>query len=205
MRVRFGPARNQGTRPTCLAFALSDAHAAARASIEALSAEHLYFHAVQRMPSADSTGGIALPTALDALRDDGQCAETGWPYLAALPADLGTWSPPASAAPVFRRDSTIQSDQLEDLVTCMEASRPMLLTMLLGERFYRPVNSIVDAGPSDRDTAYHALVAIGLGRTPVERAVLVRNSWGPTWGDGGSCWVTESYLRPRLYQTALIS
>jgi hypothetical protein len=30
IRPRFGPARDQGPRPTCLAFAISDAHAALR-------------------------------------------------------------------------------------------------------------------------------------------------------------------------------
>lgn len=205
LRERFGPPRNQGSRPTCLAFALSDAHAAARASTEPLSCEHLYFNAVQRMPARDPAQGVALPVALEALRDDGQCAEPGWPYLSVLPSDLLTWSPPPTASPVFRHDSTVEPCQLDALIGNVQAGRPMLLTLLLGERFYRPTNNIVDIGPEDRNTAHHALVAIGLGLTLTERAILVRNSWGPAWGDDGHCWISESYLRPRLRQIALLS
>jgi hypothetical protein len=205
MRARFGPSRQQGARPTCLAFALSDAHRVARASAEDLSPEHLYFHAVQRTPSGHPAGGVNLVTALDALRHDGQCAEIGWPYLGALPKDLGSWAPPATASPIFCRASAIGTNLLDDVIGEIEKNIPVLLVVLLSERFYRPINSVVQPGPGDRDTAYHALIAVGLGRTSSERMILVRNSWGTTWGSGGYCWVADSYLRARLHQTALIT
>src|SRR5215469_3921058 len=80
LRSLLGGARNQGRRPTCVAFAVSDAHAAARGTNELLSTEHLYFHGVQRTPNGHPNLGVSLSTILDALKHDGQCAETGWPY-----------------------------------------------------------------------------------------------------------------------------
>lgn len=49
LRGRFGAARDQGGRETCLAFALSDTHAAARGlPWSPLSCEYLFYHAKQR-------------------------------------------------------------------------------------------------------------------------------------------------------------
>ena len=44
----FGTARDQGDRPTCLAFAASDAHAALRAGWEPLSCEYAFYQAQRR-------------------------------------------------------------------------------------------------------------------------------------------------------------
>ncbi len=49
LRGRFGSARDQEGRETCLAFAMSDAHAAARGDPwSPLSCEYLFYHAKQR-------------------------------------------------------------------------------------------------------------------------------------------------------------
>ena len=44
----FGDVRDQGDRPTCLAFAASDAHAALRAGWEPLSCEYAFYQAQRR-------------------------------------------------------------------------------------------------------------------------------------------------------------
>ena len=48
LRNNLGPARDQDPRPTCMAFAASDAHAAARDGWEPLSTEWAYYHALKR-------------------------------------------------------------------------------------------------------------------------------------------------------------
>ena len=66
LRSRFGAIRDQGSRPTCLAFAVSDAHAVARGPFDPLSVEQLYYHAVQRTPGGDPAAGVNLPAILAA-------------------------------------------------------------------------------------------------------------------------------------------
>jgi hypothetical protein len=82
LRTLFGPARNQGPRPTCLAFAASDAHAALRSGWAPLSCEYAFYHAQRRAARVPNQGAL-LSSMLDALRQDGQPEESGWPYLAA--------------------------------------------------------------------------------------------------------------------------
>ena len=42
LRGEFGPVRDQGSRPTCLAFAASDSHAGVRAGWRPLSCEFAF-------------------------------------------------------------------------------------------------------------------------------------------------------------------
>jgi hypothetical protein len=205
LRGAFGPARNQGSRPTCIAFAVSDVHAVTRDPYLILSPEYLYWHAVRRTPNGHPDDGVALPTALNALLLDGQCAEAGWPYLDPLPRDLAAWTPPATATPVYRRDSHSLGAGIAAIVDRLDAGVPAVATLLLGGRLYCPVNGIITPGPNDADTDYHAVIAVGYGRDGPDWYVLTRNSWGEDWGIDGHAWVHTAYLESRLYRVTLMS
>src|SRR5580692_6695697 len=94
LRHLFGPVRDQGQRPTCLAFAASDTHAAVRDAWEPLSCEYAFFQA-QNRAGRGAHDGATLTSMLEVLRHDGQPYESGWPYLVTLPADQTQWHPPA--------------------------------------------------------------------------------------------------------------
>lgn len=204
LRGSFGVARDQGSRPTCVAFAVSDAHAAVRGPYVALSVDHLYWHALQRI-GGPPNDGVPLETTLESLQDDGQCAESGWPYVDPLPADLSTWRPPATATPTYRRGSKTIGTGTSTIVDQLEKSRAVVVTLLLGERFFQPANGIIVPGPGDADAGYHGVVAVGHGEDGSERYILVRNSWGRLWGLEGHAWVHVDYLETRLHALALIS
>ena len=129
LRVAFGPTRHQGDRPTCIAFAFSDAHSSARGAKEVLSPEHLYFHAVQRTAGGDPAIGVGLPAACEALKLDGQSLEAGWPYLVALPSDLAHWTPPATATPLHRRQTELTDATVAGIVTRLDAGQPVVVVM----------------------------------------------------------------------------
>ena len=199
LRPKLGPARNQGSRPTCIAFAFSDGHAAVRKSNDQMSVEHLYFNAVQRMPGRNPAEGVSMPVCIAALAGEGQCHEAGWPYVEAISAGEFR-TPPATATPVFRRRSDILSTSTMAIVDELEAERPVVVALLLGERFYVPDDAgRVTPGSGDADTDYHAVLAVGHGRDGADPYILVRNSWGAEWGFEGHSWVSTDYLRPRLY------
>ncbi len=202
LRPQLGPARNQGSRPTCIAFAFSDGHAAVRGVLEPLSIEHLYFNAVHRTPGRNQHDGVNMPTCIAALSADGQCAEAGWPYLDAAPAGEH-WAPPPTATPTFKRHSEISPNVIAAIIAELDAERPVVLALLLGERFYAPgPDSAIVPGSGDNDTDYHAVLAVGHGRDETQVYLLVRNSWGGEWGVGGHAWVAAPYLEPRLYALA---
>jgi hypothetical protein len=143
-----------------------------------------------------------MPTCIAALAGDGQSAEAGWPYLDPL-TDIAAWTPPASANPVFRRRSEPAGVSIDGIVDELDAERPVVVALLLGERFYGPApDGRVVPGLGDPDIDYHAVLAVGHGREGTEPFILVRNSWGAEWGLDGHAWLAATYLRPRLYALA---
>ena len=87
LRPMLGPVRDQGARPTCLAFAASDAHAALRNGWTPLSCEFAYYHA-QRRAKRPHQSGATLSAMLETLQIDGQPAKAGWAYLDKVPDDI---------------------------------------------------------------------------------------------------------------------
>lgn len=207
LRAALGEARNQGPRPTCLAFAASDAHAALRPGWSPLSCEFAFYHA-QRRAGRPPDGGALLSAMLATLRHEGQPAEAGWPYLAETPTDPASWSPPADVGSRFGRAGAAQTPAIDAVAAEIDAGRPVILLLMLSKSFYFPAPDAVirpEAGEAPEPARRHAVVAVGYGKVGSERVVLVRNSWGLGWQAAGYAWLTESFLTPRLFAAAVLT
>jgi hypothetical protein len=206
LRSLFGPARDQGPRPTCLAFAASDAHAALRDGWAPLSCEYAFFRAQRRAGRPPETGAL-LPSMLEALQQDGQPEESGWPYLPAMPIDATSWTPPAEVGPLFGRAGERSRPLIDQLVAELDQGRPVIVLLMLSRAFYSPrPQAVVDLAPGEppNPARRHAVVAFAHGAVDGQRAILVRNSWGPRWGEAGCAWLTESFLGPRMFAAATL-
>jgi len=206
LRALFGPARNQGARPTCLAFAASDAHAALRVGWAPLSCEYAFYQA-QRRASRPASSGALLSSMLETLQKDGQPEEHGWPYLPATPTDATSWRPPAEVGTLFGRNGKVSAHALERVIARLEQGWPVIILLMLSRAFYQ-INprGVVDPALNETPESErrHAVVAVGHGIVDGQRAILVRNSWGPNWGDAGYGWLTERFLAPRIYAAATL-
>jgi hypothetical protein len=198
LRSLFGDIRNQGERPTCMAFAASDVHSFARGGMEPLSAEYAYFHAIQREAHADRTAGATFDTMSEAIAVDGQPLETGWPYIPTLgAADL--WAPPKVPGNLFHRDTTELLGGMPDIYATLDAACPVVIVMYISDSFFMPPADMpLPPLPGEPRANTHAVILVGYGETPGGRCLLVRNSWGNSWGDSGYQWIDEGYLVPRL-------
>jgi hypothetical protein len=206
LRQLFGPVRDQGARPTCLAFAASDTHAALRDAWTPLSCEYVFYQAQRRANRLPNTGAL-LSSMLDALRLDGQPEENNWAYLDQTPLDATYWVPPAKVAPLFRRASESMQDSVDEVISELDKKRPVLVLMTLSRSFdMASVTDVVDlvAGEVPDAARRHAVIAVAHGVIKGQRAILIRNSWGAAWGKGGYAWLTEKYLLPRVFRLAIL-
>src|ERR1039458_9949988 len=150
LRGKFGAARDQNPRPTCLAFAASDTHAAARGAWDPLSAEWAYYHALKRDGGLPHQG-TTLPGMLAVIKTDGQPVESEWPYIKAPIVDPTSYRPPAPAKELFLRDHSMCNVTVQHVLEQLNAGYPVLITMTLSDAFFRPdADGIVEKNePSD--------------------------------------------------------
>lgn len=186
------PVRNQDDRPTCVAFAVSAAHEwmadeqTHRSVEDALWAGHQVLH----IPGRQET---SVAAALEGLSRHGHASETAWPY----------GSPPYPAErPALAADPTAQRPlppwqalpkvDVESLAAELERSVAVLLTVRVVRSAWRKPDGIIDVEPPAKVLTNHAVLAVGVQESPVR--VIVKNSWGPRWGQAGYGFMTERYL-----------
>lgn len=204
LRNRFGAARDQGGRPTCMAFATSDTHSFARNTVNFLSVEYAHYSATHRRSPVNPDRGVPMRLMIEAIRENGQPPEEVWPYFETLPSPISKWIPPNPCKPIFKHAMESGTPEVSAVLRALDSGQPALLAIRITEQFHQPAADFVIRELSgDRETGNHAIIAVGHGTSNRDSVILVRNSWGKDWGDLGHAWVSKDYVTNRLLGIAL--
>lgn len=198
LRGRFGPVRDQGARPTCLAFATSDTHAAIREPWAELSCEFL-FYSVKRYDKTPPENGAKMGSVRHVLEHIGQPAETHWPYLDKLPANIKLWKPPSGPNELFTRSSKDAGGGFQDAWEVVTSGSPVIIGMTTSKAFWRSdSDGVIDSAEKVEPKRRHAVIGVATGEQKGVKLLMIRNSWGSGWGLSGYAWLTEKYAKPRI-------
>jgi hypothetical protein len=188
---QFGPVRDQGKRPTCLAFALSALNQAVAAAPGYLSVEYLYRQAM--IVGGVGKGGLALADAL-ASTLAGQPEEAHAHYETHEPVPPIVLPSVPNSAALYQSALSHWSTDLNLVAKSLRNGRAVGLGLAITKSFTQPVDGIVATETNAFPGAAHAVVAVGLGQRENLQFLRIRNSWGSGWGDGGHAWLPWRYL-----------
>ena len=202
LRDQLEAVRDQGRRPTCLAFAASAVHRAAHEHPRELCPEWLYYHAIRR-DGLQPDQGSTIDATCAVIPADGQPDEVFWPYQGVDP-NPRPYRPPSGNPSVVRCDTGLRCRRAERWRADLDAGLPVAIVLFISPTFYNPngfagSEAIMgdDRDPIDRSLA-HAVVLAGYGKLTDTPHFLIRNSWGSGWGWAGHAWIPETYLARRF-------
>lgn len=147
-------------------------------------------HQVHDVPGREET---SVRGALQGLALHGHCSEQAWPYgtphySAGRPA-AALAAGNQHALPGWR---AIDKLTIEAVAAELEESRAVVLSLRVVRSAWRVTGGEVDADPGAKTPGSHAVLAVGVLDDPVR--VIIKNSWGPLWGQDGYGFITERYL-----------
>jgi C1A family cysteine protease len=199
LEAAMPPVYDQGDLGSCTANALAAAVEFLEHPAVMPSRLMLYYaeRALEGDPGVD--GGAALRTGIKVLASTGVCPETEWPYDIAKFTEKpppGCWAHDAVVTRYYRLQQTA-----EDLTGCLAEGFPFVFGFAVPAAFKcaeMATTGWMDAAAWDTDPiGGHAVLACGYmprATDPTQFEVLVRNSWGPDWGDHGYFFMPDSIL-----------
>lgn len=209
LRPFCSPVEDQSSLGSCTANATVGAleyleikDGAVSSSFENYSRLFVYYNTRERMGTVDSDSGGYLREAVKAVADFGACDELKWPY------DIKTFTTRPSVecytdGASHKISEYFRLNSMPDMLKCLADGYPFVFGFTVYSEFEGATVASTGVlnlpGPSEMALGGHAVCAVGYDMEA--GTVLVRNSWGHTWGQDGYFTMPFSYIsNPNLAQ-----
>ena len=145
--------------------------------------------------TVSSDAGAVIRDGIKVVNSDGVVPETLWPY------DIGMFSvkPPKRCYVAAETDKAVHYEAIQTLGDLKDAIASNL-SVVFGFTVYQSFESqaVAQSGvlpmpkPGEATVGGHAVVAVGYSDS--KNQVIVRNSWGASWGDHGYFYMPYQYM-----------
>lgn len=202
--LAYNPVSNQGGESSCVANAVCDGYELCAqtmwGSYTPLSRNAHYYWTRCRHGGQTEDEGTYIHLALEQGTIVGFLPEEAWPYEQERvnvppPNHLIILASQNRLAGYYAIDG-LRHDRVQGLLLALRADQPCVAAFKLGAEYFRPTPGQVMSPPKTTE-GLHAQIICGYRvRAGGGYQFLIRNSWGPDWGEGGYIWVEEEYFDP---------
>jgi C1A family cysteine protease len=157
----------------------------------------IYYNERVMENSVDSDAGAMIRDGIKSVNKDGACKETTWPYIiqqfATKPSGPAYKEGQNYQAIQYRR---LDNTDITQLKSCLYQGFPFVFGFSVYQSFMS--QGVARTGlmpmPSKRERLLggHAVLAVGYDDS--KQVFIVRNSWGPNWGDKGYFYMPYKYI-----------
>jgi C1A family cysteine protease len=163
-----------------------------------LSRLFVYFNARLAHQATNIDDGTYIRIALQSLSKMGVCPEDLCPYDTSKVFIRPSWKAYRKAYAYkidkYYRIASKGEARIDDVLAALSCHHPVIF----GAKVWKYFKKISADGEvpmphlNDALEGTHAMLIVGCKKS--ERKLIVRNSWGPSWGDGGYCYMRYDYL-----------
>lgn len=217
--------KDQGSRPTCAAFAgvrALELLALRRTSEKNKRYSEQFFYFASRpdcQKSPCQKMGSWVIHGLEFLKSAPLPSESDCPYSQSTNSRNQTQIPlPASC---FQGERVAfdyhQLSSFKQVLSELQQKRPVVIGVKLTPNFYSTTGVVLDQDKfvgkkMDAHAEGHALVLVGAMKMPAKEQVregtycyIAANSWGEGWGEGGHACLSEKWIEKQLVERAIVS
>lgn len=203
LRSEMTEVKDQGQRPSCVAFAVTASNEFYQKSKNPLSEEFLF--RCCKIRDKNEYGGTYVRTAMKNLYAVGQVEESVMPYQTGFSSSPLLSTINLGFFRLARKNRIDEFKQVPKEIGFVEKNisygRPVVCVVEVRDEFFEPSYSFIDIQESmSQSFPLHAIVIVGYGLDNFgQKYFIIRNSWGSEWGTNG-----HGYLSYLYYKTCCI-
>jgi C1A family cysteine protease len=199
LRPQMPPVYDQGQLGSCTGNAIAGAmeYERDRQGLPDFVPSRLFVYYNERAleGTVSSDSGAVIRDGIKVVNTEGVCPETLWPY------NIGMFAvkPPHRCYVAATKDKAVRYEAvltLGDLKDAIASNLSVVFGFTVYESFESQAVARTGVMPLPKKgesvVGGHAVLAVGY--SDAKRHVIVRNSWGPTWGDQGYFYMPYQYL-----------
>ena len=154
----------------------------------------IYYNTRVIEQSVNEDSGTTVRGAMQAVNKQGACPETMWPYVVSQFKTRPSAEAYTSGAQHLVKTYSRVIFDIGQMKQCLIDGYPFVFGMLLYSSFYNVTSNGMVSVPKTNEELLGGHCMSCVGYDDNKQCFIVRNSWGPTWGDNGVCYIPYSYM-----------